>query len=143
MTVEEEEITEEAREEYAAGMRIAFGEAAWIVAKTGKPIMTVPADKVALREITREAEEAANDIGCRMWIDVSDDPEADVAFPGLQVCFYREDVILAAYQYLTRVNVIPDDVEDCFWGLLYGYRTDAIQDYIDDRPQRIARALES
>ena len=116
-------------------------ENAWMVAKTGKPIATVPLSREDAEAVCKRAKEIANELGIRVKMVVSDDEAADVDFPAVQLCFYREKIILDTYLFLTDApEDVPSDVLDCLWGLLYGYRSDAIQQYVDwQRSRRMGR----
>ncbi len=106
-------------------------ENAWMVAKTGKPIATFNLFREDAEAVSRQAQETADELGIRMLVVVSDDEAADVEFHGTQFIFYREQIILDTYLYLESAADIPRDVLDCMYGLLYGYRSDAIQQYVD------------
>ena len=107
-------------------------ENAWMVAKTGKPIATFNLFREDAEAVSKQAKETADELGIRMLVVVSDDEAADVEFPGTQFIFYREQIILDTYLYLESASAaIPRDVLDCMYGLLYGYRSDAIQQYVD------------
>ena len=112
-------------------------ENAWMVAKTGKPIATFNLFREDAEAVSKQAKETADELGIRMLVVVSDDEAADVEFPGTQFIFYREQIILDTYLYLESATAaIPRDVLDCMYGLLYGYRSDAIQQYVDWQKSR-------
>ena len=106
---------------------LAINEIAWMVAKTGKPIYTLDLSSEDAAAVCKQAKEIADRNGIRMETDVIDDEGADVA-----LCFFREQIIFDTYLYLKKAsNTIPLDVLECLDGLLYGYRSDAIQQYVD------------
>ena len=114
-------------------------ENAWMVAKTGKPIATFNLFRKDGEAATKQAQQTANDLGISLLVIVSDDEGADVEFPGTAFIFYREQVILDTYLYLgsdAGADNIPSSVRDCLYGLLYGYRSDAIQQFVDWQKSR-------
>ena len=115
-------------------------ENAWIVAKTGKPISDLPLSREDADTVRKLANDIADELGIRIEMVVSEDEAADIEFPAVQLCFYREQIIMDTYTYLTNVpeNDIPPEILDCLFGLLYGYRSDAIQQYVDWQQSRWA-----
>ena len=113
-------------------------ENAWIVSKTEKPIATIPLSRTDGEALRKRAKEMADELGICMVMVVSDDEGADVEFPAAQLCFYREQIIFDAYLYLEsdEADDIPEDVLDCLRGSRYGYRSDAIQQYVDWQQSR-------
>lgn len=109
-----------------------IGRAIWaaeIIAKSDKPITEVGSRAVAspdalmddLRECLKLASEAAD---VRIWTRRTEDGKR------LRYGFYREAWVLDALEFLDRAN-LPDVDRAWINGLLFGYRSDAIQRFID------------
>ena len=129
----------EERQDIEVLFRLTIYENAWMVAKTGKPIASIPLESSLATDLRKMAQEIADNLDIKMEIVVSHAEGADVEFPAAQMLFYREQVILDTYKYLegdTAFDLIPDSVRDCLWGLLYGYRSDAIQQFVDWQASR-------
>ena len=52
------------------------------------------------------------------------------------VYFYRDHIIMAAYEFIMEHDELPPELVDCLLGLLYGYRSDAIQAYVERQRAR-------
>ena len=105
---------------------------AWTVAKTGKPIASIPLFREEARDVTARASEIAGKFGIHAKMVESTEEGADIEYPAVQLYLYREQIIFDTYMYLTNTDKdVPLDILDCPIGLLYGYRSDAIQQYVD------------
>ena len=67
--------------------------------RTGKPLGSIPLFSEDAAEVCEEAKEIAKRHGIRMEMDVSDDKDADVEFPSVQLLLFREQIILDTYLY--------------------------------------------
>ena len=105
-----------------------INENAWMVSRTGKPIATVDLRREEAEAVCKWAEEQADKLGIHMKI-VAPYGEADDV---VEMCFYREQIILDTFLYLSNPpDYIPLDIRECLEGLLFGYRSDAIQQHVD------------
>jgi hypothetical protein len=109
-----------------------IGRAVWaaeIVAKSDKPITEVGSCAIAspaalvddLRECLKLATRDAADV--KIWTRVSADGKR------VRYGFYREPWVVGALDFLDRTKLSDDD-NAWISGLLFGYRTDAIERFI-------------
>lgn len=110
-----------------------IGRAIWaaeIIAKSDKPVTEVgsrAASPAALEADLRECLKLASEaVDVKIWTLKSDDGKR------IRYGFYREAWVIDALNFLDRAD-LPDTDRAWINGLLFGYRSDAIQRFIDRR----------
>ena len=108
-------------------------EALWMVGRTHKPLATIPIDGEDVAEVEDDVHTQAETDGVKVHIEWASntDGEASITYPAAQLVVYREDCMLDLYQFLGSqwaVANIPGGVMNTLEGLMYGYRSDAINE---------------
>ena len=126
-----ENIIEFGREAAEAWMEGSLMETIWMMGRTPKPFGTVPMWGPDVVDHETQARVDAAEAGLKFhieWAQNSDD-EAGATYPSAQFCFYREECMLELYNFLSgdwAIENIPSSIMNTLEGLLYGYRSDAI-----------------
>ncbi len=112
---------------------IRFGtwmEQAWVVSRTDKPMTTL---EMSRRELDREWPEIV-EYAKEYNISVTDYDVLHEGHPSAVLLFYRDDCIREVYEWMDdEGRELPPIVRDTLLGLLFGYRSDAIQAHLDRR----------
>ena len=134
-----QQLSEEEKEEAIHFHRWAVYELMWAISRTDKPVASYSLDRPEADALKETAQEMAERLDIKMHLEVSDNEDADEAYAGATMYFYRHPIFLEALLYL-RSDAgwnIPSDLQDCLEGLLFGYRTDAIQNHTE----RVRRSM--
>ena len=107
-------------------------EAIWTIAKTPKPFSVVELPSRRLKECQRLVDEYVQRFGVEAYLNQAK-AGADV-----ELFVFREPVMLAAYLWLMDPydEPPPPNVLYALRGLLFGYRSEEIQRFVDELPER-------